>query len=315
MHLMIKTAEAIVPAFLLIGAGWLFRRVNLLSENLVTGLNRLLFVVVLPILLFQKIGSQPLSEAFSGTLIIGTYISFGLMWVISFAAVKINGKISPDRQGVIIQGASRPNTIVVGLAVLAEAWGEAVYAPAGMLLGALVPFMNVMSVFALLLPHRDNSGLKGFGRMATAVVTNPLVIGAVLGVARSASGIRIPGMLDSAFKMLSDMAIPAALIGAGGSLKMDKVRGDFRASMATSALKLLVMPALTWAILGGIFHVSGMNLGIGVMFASAPVATVSFIMADQMEGDSDLAASILVLTHLFAILTMSLWLASLFQWG
>jgi len=315
MHIMTQTAAAIVPAFLLIGAGWLFRQINLISENLVTGLNRLLFVVVLPIMLFQKIGSQPLRETFSGALILGAYISFGLMWLISFAAVKLNGKISPARQGVIIQGASRPNTIVVGLAVLAEAWGDKVFAPGGMLLGALVPFMNFLAVFALLLPHRNNSGSKGLSRLFLAVATNPLIIGAILGVARSASGIRIPGMFDSAFKMLSDMAIPAALLGAGGSLRMDKVRGDFRASMATSALKLLVMPAIAWAVLAGMFHLSGMYLGIGVMFASAPVATVSYIMAEQMGGDADLAASILVITHLLAIFTMSLWLASLFRWG
>ncbi len=312
---MIKTAEAVLPAFLIMGLGWLLRRVGLFTEELVSGLNRVAFLAIFPIFLIQKIGSQPLGEVFNGALISGTLISYCLIWLIVFALVKLKGDVDPQRAGVIVQGAFRPNTAVLGLAILSGAWGDAVFGPGGMLLGAVVPFLNVFSVLALLLPHRDRGGLKGFGRMALAVASNPFIIGALLGTARSASGIKPPVVIDSAFELLSDMAIPVMLLCVGGNLRLEKLRSDLGATLPTSFIKLIFMPALTWAVLGGIFHLSGMVLAIGVIFAAAPTAMVSFIMADQMKGDSDLAASILVMTSLFSIITMSLWLAALFRWG
>jgi len=295
--------------------GWLLRDVGLLTEELVSGLNRLAFVVVLPILLFQKIGSRPLGEVFNGALITGTFISFGAIWLLTFALLKIKGNVSPRRAGVIVQGAFRPNTAVVGLAILSGAWGGAVFGPGGMLLGALVPFINVLAVLALLSAQRSKGGMKGFVRTVVALVSNPLIIGALLGAVRSATGVNPPGFVNEALDMLSDMAIPVALLGAGGSLRLDKLRADMRASFGVTFIKLIVMPALTWAVLRGIFRLSGMILAIGVIFAATPTSMVSFIMADQMEGDSDLAVSIVAMTDLFSIITISLWLAALFRWG
>jgi len=312
---MAKTAEAILPAFLIMGLGWFLRRRGVLTEELASGLNKMAFVIMMPLLLFQKIGSQPLGEVFSGALISGTLLSFGAIWLMTLAIVKLVRRVRPERRGVIVQGSFRPNTAVVGLAVLSGAWGNAVFAPAGMLLGALVPFMNFLSVLALLLPHRYQKGLKGFGAMAMALAGNPLIIGAILGAARSASGMHPPVAINSALDMLADMAIPVALLGAGGSLNLEKIRGDFKATLGTTFIKLIIMPALTWLILAGMFDVGGMLLGIGVIFAAAPTAMVSYIMADQMKGDSELAASILVLTHLVSIVTMGLWLAALFRWS
>lgn len=315
MEILAKTSAAILPAFMIIGLGWFLRRVGLLSENLVSGMNKFSFIVLLPILLFQKIGLHPIEEAFNGPLIIGSLISCGAVWLAMFGLVKLKGNIAPDRTGVMVQGSFRPNTAVVGLAILAGAYGDSVFGPGGVLLGVHVPFINILSVLALLLPHRTTRGLEGFSTMFAALVSNPLIIGAFLGALRSATGFGLPVFVDTAFDMLTAMAIPLALICVGGSLRFDKLRIDMAASLATTAMKLVFMPALAWAILGGLFHLDGMMLAIGVIYASAPTASSSFIMAHQMEGDSDLAASILVTTYLFSIFTMSAWLAALFRWG
>jgi len=315
MEILSQTADAILPAFLIIGAGWFLRARGLLTDSLVTGFNRLVFMAVLPVMLFQKIGSQPLGEVFRGDLMVGSVLGIGLVWPITYALVKLHSGISPDREGVIVQGAGRPNMAVVGLAVLTGGWGAKVLAPAGMVLAPLVLLVNLFAVVFLLLPHRSRGGGNSVAPMLSAVATNPLIIGTALGVAKSASGIGTPAAIDSALEMLSDMAIPAALLGVGASLRPEKISVDLKATLTASALKLVFMPALTWLILKYLLGLSGMNLGIGVVFASAPTATVSFIMAEQMRGDPDLAASILVFSHLAAIFTMSLWLAALFQWG
>ncbi len=315
MELLSQTADAILPAFLIIGAGWFLRNRGLLTGHLVSGFNRLVFMAVLPVLLFQKIGSQPLGEVFRGDLMLGCVLGIGLVWPIAYVLVKLYGGISPDREGVIVQGAGRPNMAVVGLAVLTGGWGGEVLAPAGVAMAPLVLLVNFFAVVFLLLPHRSRRGVKSVLPMLSAIITNPLIIGTVLGVARSASGLEMPVATDNALEMLSDMAIPAALLGAGASLRPEKISVDLKATLITAGMKLLFMPALVWFILKYLLGISGMYLGIGVIFASAPTATVSFIMAEQMRGDPDLAASILVFTHLAAIFTMSLWLAAIFQWG
>lgn len=297
------------------GLGWYLRRIGLLTEELVSGMNKLGFVVLFPIMLMQKIGAQQIGKVFNGPLMFGCLITYGSIWVISFIIVKFKKDIAPNRQGVIVQGAFRSNTAVIGLAILAGVYGESVFGPAGIVLSAVVPFMNVFSVLALILPHRSAKGKKSLAQMALIFATNPLIIGALLGAAKSAIGFSFPNAINGAFEMLADMAIPISLIGAGGSLKLEKIRVDLRASLIVSFLKLLLMPAMAWAILSMVFHVSGMMLTIGVIYSAAPTAIASFIMSEQLEGDADLAASILVLTHLISIFTMSAWLAALLRWA
>ena len=72
-----------------------------------------------------------------------------------------------------------------------------------------------------------------------------------------------------------------------------------------ASIKLLWLPLIAAALLIA-SGVRGQELGIGVLLAATPTATASYIMAHQMKGDAELAASIVMLSTLLSIFSYTL---------
>ena len=53
----------------------------------------------------------------------------------------------------------------------------------------------------------------------------------------------------------------------------------------------------------------GTQLSVPVLIMASPTAVVSYIMAQEMKGDGELAGSIVIGTTLFSLFTISGWLA------
>ncbi len=123
-------------------------------------LNRLIYYIALPALLFFKIATSDFFVSFNGTLLVGLAISFLAMFVISYGYGSIRG-YRPSVHGAFCQGAFRGNLAYIGLAIVYNAYGEKGFAVAGILLGFLVPLFNFLSVVALLLPQRRDSYRMG----------------------------------------------------------------------------------------------------------------------------------------------------------
>ncbi|MCK5914237.1 MAG: AEC family transporter, partial [Desulfuromusa sp.] len=64
-----------------------------------------------------------------------------------------------------------------------------------------------------------------------------------------------------------------------------------------STIKLALLPLLALLLLVPL-GVTGSDLGIGILMAGTPAATATYIMAQQMKGDAELAGSIVMLSTL-----------------
>ena len=77
---------------------------------------------------------------------------------------------------------------------------------------------------------------------------------------------------------------------------------------ATSLIKLVLYPALIYLSLG-MFGVSGVERQFVVLIYATPTAVVSAVMAQEMKGDEQLAAAIVIGTTVASLFTISAWLA------
>ena len=90
----------------------------------------------------------------------------------------------PDTvRGVFSQGAFRGNIAYVGLALVFNALGQAGLTRAGILMGFLVPFLNLYAIIALLWPHRQAQSDKGVTYLVRQIALNPLIIASFAGIA------------------------------------------------------------------------------------------------------------------------------------
>ena len=134
--------------------------------------------------------------------------------------------------------------------------------------------------------------------------------GILLGLPFGLLHINLPGVVVNSMGYISRLTLPLALIGIGGSLNLKGLMARKLLWTGASAIKLLVLPALVW-LLARIFSIPDDIRVTLVIFAACPTAVTSFVMAEAMGADSELAGEIVSATTLFSMFTMSVWIGLL----
>jgi predicted permease len=138
-----------------------------------------------------------------------------------------------------------------------------------------------------------------------ALLYNPLILASLAGLLWSFLQLPMPRLLVSSLHLASSMTLPLALLAIGGGFTPQRLRGDLWRAGGATAIKLVIVPLCAAGLLW-FFGVRGIDLGIGVLLAATPTATATYIMADQMGGDAELAGSIIMLSTLAAAVTYSI---------
>ena len=303
MMLFAQTLNIVLPVFAVIALGALLKRIGLIDTLFLQQTNRLVYYVCLPLLLFYEIGRADFLANFNGRLVIGSVLAVTITFLGSYAYTVMRGYPAAAR-GVFSQGAFRGNIAYVGLAIVFNALGQSGLTRAGILMGFIVPFLNLFAIIALLWPHRTNSS-EGSTYLLRQIAFNPLILASFAGVAWSFFAIPMPLLLERSLKIATGMALPLALLAIGAGFSLARLRGDlFTAALAAGA-KLVWMPLLAAGILVGM-GVSGTDLEIGVLIAGTPAATANYIMAQQLKGDAELAGTIVMLSTLLSAATYTI---------
>jgi len=294
------TVEIMLPLLLMMGTGWLMRRTGIVPDALTPALNRMVFRVFLPVLLFNNIRALDLSSLpglpFSLFCVLGVLATYGLACLLTPRLTN-----DPRKRGVVIQGIFRSNFAVLGIALMQAMFPDSGLAAVTLALPLVVPLNNVLAVIAL----SSAEGKVSVSQLIKKIATNPLIIGTLLGVAVLLLKLPLPAVVDKVSKDLASLASPVALLALGASLKWQDMRENRRLLTIMLVLKQLVIPAvmLTLAILLGF---RSEELGVLVILFGAPVAVSSYSMAQAMGADGDLAASHMVTTTVFSMGTLFL---------
>ena len=303
MELLSHIVLIVLPVFLVIGLGVGLRRTSLVGNDFLFALNRLVFYVALPALLFHKISSAEFSASFNVMLLAGLLAALLLTAVFSYLFGRLRG-YQDTKIGAFSQGAFRSNVAYIGIAISYNAYGDEGLAIASLLTGFVVPVLNCLSVIVLLLPHRNGADGSRRGPWLQQLGLNPLIIASLAGVAWSLAGVPKPAVLDRTLEIVTGMALPLALLSIGASFSLNRLRGDLRTVAAATLFKVFFMPLLAVIVLL-LLGVHGRELGIGFVLAGAPTAAAAFVMAQQLRSDAELSASIIMVSTLCSLFTYS----------
>ncbi len=295
MQLFSETITIVLPIFLVIGLGTLLKQFKLVDDTFLNLTNRLVYVVFLPLLLFYKIGTADFSHFFNGPLVLGSSLVIMLGFFLTYFYTGWRN-YSPSVRGSFCQGSFRGNLAYIGLAICLNAYGEDGLTKAGILMGFLVPVLNLFAILALLLPHHGEEKEKA-PNLIVQTILNPLIIASFLGIIWSYWNLPIPIIIDHSLKIITGLTLPLALLAIGGGFSFVRLKGDLKHAGLASTVKLILLPLLA-ALLLLPLGVTGTDLGIGILMAGTPAATATYIMAQQMRGDAELAGSIVMLSTL-----------------
>lgn len=300
------------PICLMLVLGIVFKRIGLINENFIDIGSKLVFKVTLPTMLFLSIVvSEPDYYSASGFIAFGV-VSSVIFFILCSLLVKHFFPHSADK-GVIIQGSFRANTAIIGIAYVANAFGEQGIALGAIYVAATTLIYNVLAVICLT-PSGAESG-ENVGKMMISTLTkNPLIISILLGILVYLLSIPVPDIAIEAGNYLAQMTLPLALLCTGGSLDLSSLKREAGPSWFASCNKLILAPIL---ITAGAYWLGFRGLELGILFFmnASPVAAASYVMARSMGGNATLAANMIALTTVLSTITCTVGVLILLSLG
>jgi predicted permease len=258
---MIASALLLLPDFLLIALGALLRRLPVFDPPFWRGLERLVYFVLFPALLFRALASSALSPA-NASRLIAVGVLFTLAGMLLTLVARPLLRLPAPTFAACFQCAFRFNTYI-SLAAASRLGGVEGVAAMSLLVGVLVPLVNIAAV-AMLARERGRG-------IWLAIVRNPLVLACAGGLLWNALRLPLPPVVATLLELLAAAALPLGLIAAGAGLAF--VRGTLspRALVWWNGVKLGALPAIA-LVLATLFGLSTLERQIAVLLAAAPTA-------------------------------------------
>ena len=295
---------SLFPVFALIILGRLLRHFHLTSDTFLKTSDRLVYFIFFPILLFWKIGGAQTGTALAWDLCIGSLVSIAAVYGVSALAMKIF-RISSYKAGTFSQSCYRFNTYI-GMAVIFYALGDEGIKHFGILVGFVIPFINVLAVSTLIwYSGRKFSRGERLKVMLKEIVTNPLILACVAGLIYLKWVNDFPQFVENTFRLSSAVAMPLALISIGGALTLKSLKGNVADSMVGSVIKLIILPVIGYVFLK-MFQVSGIPFKVGMIFFTLPTSAAIYVLSSQLNSDTDLASATIVMSTILSFFSLSI---------
>lgn len=310
MENLILSFNVVLPLFLSIALGYALRCMHMLEETTQKSVNKLCFKVFLPIYVFNNIYTTDMAVAFNPGLV--ALAVLGVLGIFAFLMFWIP-RIEKDnaKRGVMVQAIFRSNFVLFGLPVAVALCGEVNIGPTSLLIGFVVPIFNILAVICLEIFRGGKPDIK---KILKGIAVNPLIIASVLGIAMNLMGVPLPAAVKKSITDLGRIATPLSLVTLGAGFQFSRIQGYARQLVICIAGKLLVSPLLMITLAAILGMRDEMLVPVLALFGS-PAAVSSYTMAEQMDGDGVLAASLVVLTTAFSIVSMFLFIFGLKQLG
>lgn len=312
MDNLIFSLNATIPVFLMMVLGYVVHKIGWLDDDFASKLNKFVFVVPLPVLLFSDLATVDFSKMWDTRFVLFCFAATVLSIMIA-AGVSCLWK-DPSIKGEFIQVSYRSSSALLGIAFIQNIYGTAGAAPL-MIIGS-VPLYNIMAVLVLSLFQPGQQGLdrKMVERTLKGIVTNPIIIGIAAGFLWSAFRIPMPQILGKMISSVGGVATPLGLMAMGAAFNFGKAVDKAKPVITAAFLKLVgfcavFLPTAVW--LG--FRNEKL-VAVLVMLGSATTVS-SFVMARNMGHEGVVSSGVIMLTTLFSAFTLTGWLYLLRSMG
>lgn len=293
-------AALLAPDFALILLGWGLRRGMRLGEHFWSALEKLVYFILFPALLFNTLARTRIDFAAAAPLIATGLAALACGMLLALPARALFG-LAPASFASQFQCAFRFNTYL-GIAVAGKLHGAAGIAAMGIVAGAMVPFANLAAVW-MLARHGEQGIVRELAR-------NPLILATLAGLAYNASGLAYPQLAQQFLGRLGEASIALGLLAVGAALKLRGHAGRHAAAAYLAAVKLAAVPACAFVV-GRQLGLQGVYFDAAVVFGALPTATSAYILAVRMNGDGPAVAWMVSATTLLAMLSLPVWLGML----
>ncbi len=298
---------SLTPVFLLIAAGYLAGRLQWIRESAVRDLSNLVFLLLIPALLFRTMSGvhvetldlRPLLAYFPAALLL---LGVSIAWR-GFNRTSV----------VLALGGVFSNMVMIGITLVELAYGKA----------ALVTLLTLVSVHALILltvgsvvlelvvakearaggeraPHVLETAWSAF----KGALIHPIPLPIMSGLLFAQTGWALPAVVDKPLQLLGSAFGPIALVLVGVTLARTPLRGQLLPSLWITLSKNLVLPLLVGLSAWGV-GITGLPLTVMVVAAALPMGANVFLFAQRYEVAQETTTAGMGVSTVLALFTLS----------
>lgn len=296
-----SAVQVVAPMTLLMALGALSRGTGLVDRSAMRQVDRLVFRIFMPSLLFVNIYGMKSSGTLGwrelGFTVAGLGTTFLMALVLPPRLVRDGNKAASIAQALV-----RPNYLLFGTAVSEGLYGQGNVGAVALLGVLIIPSINALAAVVLEL---NRSGRAKLGRLLLAILKNPMIMAALAAFGLRAFSVPIPAPVWSVLRSLAASTTTISFISLGVGLDLGEARSDLR-PLAIGVLLRMVLVPLIFLPLSAALGFGGPILCALMVFFSAPAAVASYPMAVAMGADGQLAGQLVCVTTLLSVFSIFL---------
>ena len=303
--------SVVFPLFVLISLGMFLKRQKFFDSDWVAQTNRFVFRIALPASMFNSVYSARVDLLARIPALFFLLSALGVLFVFMLWFIP-RVVPQPARRGVIIQGLVQSNTILLGIPLMTNLYGDAGAGELSALLALVIPFFNVVAVISFSV-HGKDSASPQWGAIGKSIVTNPLIIATFAALTMTSLQLYLPLAVERSIGDIARIASPLSLLALGAGFQMGFGQ-NLRQLLATTFARLVLVPSIMLAAAIA-FGFRGTVLAAMLIIFAAPLAVASFVMSYEYGADSEFCGQLIVFTTLGSCLTLFGFIFALSSFG
>lgn len=289
--------------FIVIAAGYAAVTFGVFARSDLRVLGNYVVRFALPALIFKSVSARDVGDLLNAGYL-GAY-AFGTLAVLAlgYAGSRFVARQTTIASTFSAMGMCCPNSGFVGYPILLMV----VPAIAADALALSMLVENVILIPLLLtLAARASGTQRGWGlfrEIFRRLMTSPVVLAIIAGIAVSISGITLPEIVTAPVGLVASSSAAVSLIVVGGTVAGLSLRAITSRTATVVVGKIFLLPAAVWL---GLALMATLGMGVGsddmalaaVIIAATPAMSIYPILAQQYGQEDDAALTLLLQTIL-----------------
>jgi len=295
--------DAVLPVFAVVAVGFAFGRGGLFDFPAALALNRFVFYVALPLLLFRLIATSPF-ERFEWLLVVGFLLAELIVYALGFVVARYIFGRSWSESLLLGMSVAFANQVFFVLPIARQLYGDAGAVPV-VAVSTFDVVVLLVGTIIILDANREQTRSVSPSRLARLFARNPPIIGISAGVIASLVGLPVTNGLDFFARFVGETAAPCSLFALGLILAVQRDEESIAVPVAMSGLKLLGMPIVAWVLVSAVFQVSPEWSKPAMLVAAGPAGAMPFVLALQYEIPVAAIARTILISTLGSLVTVT----------
>lgn len=289
----------ILSIILMIGVGYVLKRIDFLSEKDINPLNKIVMNILLPCMIFSALYSSDLSLIPKlGILPFVILASSFVTGIVSFLILKKLGYDDKKLWSVLV------TVMIANTAFMGYPVNLGIYGSEGFLRAIFcdIATMCTFLILSFLLVIKFGGTLK---KAVRKIALFPPLWAIVLGLGLNLLNVPIGPVLDNTVNYLGDGAIPLIMISLGLSINLSGLSRSKSMVAFTSIMKLFFFPLIAFIIVS-FLGLTGLQYNVAIVEAAMPSGMLSLVLAITYKLDYELTSDCILINTVISLITLPL---------